>query len=241
MVSALNMGSRRHNEEVEMNTCKVVGVAMVAGWLVGGELALGQLTQRSSVLDSAGTRSSGGTFTNLSAAGQPGGIATSRGGSYYNQAGFLNTFFLKPGLDTDGNGVADEADWDNDGDQLADQNELLGNQFSPVTPTQVNVADSDGDGVPDGAESVAGTDPTDVDALLEIIRITPVGGQDIGWIARGGKTYVVHARTNLLAGTFTPIATNTAVGGTAPWFVTTNAIVDASSIGPEYYAVEVLP
>lgn len=216
----------------------------VLAWVVFGGLngiVQAQFTNKSSVLDSSGTTSSGGSFTNISAAGQPGGITVSSGGSYVNQAGFLNSFSLRPDLDTDGDGLADELDQDNDGDGLADATEIGGSGFSPTTPTGVNTADSDGDGITDGAESVAGTDPTNIDALLEIIRINQAGGQDVGWIARGGKTYVLHARTNLLAGTFTPIATNTAAGGIAPWFVTTNAFVDASNIGAEFYAVEVLP
>jgi len=203
--------------------------------------ASAQFTNKSSVLDGSGTRSSGSSFTNISAAGQPGGIAVSSGGGFVNQAGFLNTFMLKPGLDTDGDGLADELDQDNDNDGLADATEIGGSGFNPTTPTQVNVADTDGDGNPDGAESVAGTDPTNIDAFLEVIRIAQAGGQDVRWIARGGKTYVVHARTSLLAGNFTPIATNTAVGGIAPWFVVTNSMVDVSSVNAEFYAVEVLP
>lgn len=225
-----------------MNRNRVLLV--VLAWVGCGGMdgvALAQITKTSSVLDGSGSTSSGGSFTNFSAAGQPGGITVSSGGSYVNQAGFLNTFFLRPNLDTDGDGVVDELDQDNDGDGLADVAEIGGSGFSPTTPTGVNTADSDGDGASDGAESVAGTDPTNLDALLEIIRINQTGGQDIGWLARGGKTYVLHARTNLLAGNFTPIATNTAVGGIAPWFVTTNAIVDVSNIGAEFYAVEVLP
>lgn len=220
---------------------------LCAGSLMGSLLfipmlsVVAQVSQTSSVLDGSGTRSSGGSFTNISAAGQPGGIAVSSGGSYVNQAGFLNTFSLRPNLDTDGDGLADELDQDNDGDGLADATEIGGSGFSPTTPTGVNTADTDGDGIPDGAESVAGTDPTNIDALLEMIRINQAGGQDVAWVARGGKTYVLLARTNLLAGTYTPIATNTAVGGVAPWFVTTNAIVDASNIDAEFYAVEVLP
>ncbi len=218
----------------------VVVWAMAAGWL-GISDGFAQFTNRSSVLDSSGTRSSGGSFTNLSAAGQPGGIAISSGGGFVNQAGFLNTFMLKPGLDTDGDGLADELDQDNDGDGLADLAEIEGSGFSPTTPTQVNVADSDGDGVPDGAEAVAGTDPSDANALLEVFRIAQAGGQQVQWIARGGKTYRILARTNLLAGGFTPIATNTAVGGAAPWFVVTNTAVDVSSLAAEFYAIEVLP
>lgn len=200
-----------------------------------------QFTNVSSVLDASGTTSSGGNFTNISAAGQPGGIFVSHGGPYVNQAGFLNTFSLRPGLDTDGDGLADEVDQDNDNDQLMDIAEISGSEFNPTTPTQINQSDSDGDGIPDGQESVAGTDPTDEDAQLEIIHIAQAGGQDVGWIARGGKTYVVYARTNFLAGNFTPIATNTAVGGNAPWFVVTNVFVDVSDVNAEFYAVEVLP
>ncbi len=224
-----------------MVNCRLTGITIAL--LVTGVIGIttAQVAHKSSVLNGSGTRSSSGSFTNISAAGQPGGIAVSSGGSYVNHAGFLNTFSLRPGLDTDGDGVADELDLDNDGDQLSDVAEVGGTGFSPVTPTGVNTADTDGDGVPDGAEAVAGTDPTNIDALLEIIRINQAAGQDVGWIARGGKTYVVHARTNQLAGAYAPIATNTAVGGVAPWFVTTNAIVDASSLGSEFYAVEVLP
>lgn len=218
----------------------VVGWMVVAVWLAGSD-GLAQFTNRSSVLDGSGGTSSGGSFTNISAAGQPGGIAVSSGGSFVNQAGFLNTFSLRPNLDTDGDGLANELDSDNDGDGLADLAEIEGSGFSPVTPTQVNVADTDGDGVPDGSESVAGTDPSNPNALLEVFRIAQAGGQQIQWTARGGKTYRVLARTNLLAGTFTPIATNTAGGGVAPWFVVTNTAVDVSSLGAEFYAVEVLP
>jgi len=223
----------------EVRSFWLIPAAML--WTGSTDDGLAQFSQKSSVLDSSGTISSGGSLTNISAAGQPGGIATSRGGSYQNQAGYLNTFFLRPGLDTDGNGLADEADWDNDGDLLADLDEILGDQFNPASPTHVNVADTDGDGIPDGEEAVAGTDPTNINALLEIIRIAHAGGQDVQWVARGGKTYVVHARTNLLAGSYAPIATNTAIGGIAPWFVVTNAFVDVSSLNAEFYAVEVLP
>lgn len=201
----------------------------------------GQLANRSSVVDGSGGLSTGGSYTNYSAAGQPGGIQESAGGSYVNQAGFLQTFNLMPGLDADGDGLANELDRDNDGDQLTDASEISGSSFSPVTPTHVNRADSDGDDVIDGAEAVAGTDPTDATSVFEVFRIAQSSGQQILWTARGGKTYVVHARTNLLSGEFSPIATNIALGGSAPWFVVTNSFVDVSSLPAEFYAVEVLP
>lgn len=202
----------------------------------------GQVSKTSSVLDSGGTSSSGAGYTNLSAVGQPGGTFVSEGGGYYNQAGFINTFVLRPDLDADGDGRPDELEQDNDNDGLTDLSEIQGTAFNPNTVTLVNLADSDGDGVPDGAEAIAGTNPDNIDAALEIIRIAQAGAnRDVRWVARGGKTYVVYARTNLLSGSFTPIATNTAVGGVAPWFVTTNSIFDASSTNVEFYAIEVLP
>ena len=220
---------------------------LVLGWhfifslLVIPDLSIAQITQKSSVLDGSGILSTGGSYTNISAAGQSGGITVSSGGAYVNQAGFLNTFNLRPDLDTDGDGLANEVDQDNDNDQLADAVEIGGTGFDPLTPTSLNTADTDGDGVQDGAEAMAGTDPTNIDALLEIIRINQASGQQVSWIARGGKTYVLHARTNLLAGSFMPIATNIATGGTAPWFVTTNSLVDASTMSAGFYAVEVMP
>ncbi|HMO51812.1 MAG TPA: hypothetical protein PKE26_11475 [Kiritimatiellia bacterium] len=203
---------------------------------------LAQITQTSSVADGMGARSTGGSFTHIGAGGQPGGIATSRGGSYYNQAGFLNTFFLKPGLDTDGNGIPDEADWDNDGDLLSDLDEIIGGLFNPTSPTNPNNVDSDGDGMSDYQEMIAGTDPNNPDALLEVIHIaTAGGGQEVRWVARGGKTYIVQARLDPTAGAFAPLATNLAVGGSAPWFVVTNSFVDLTSTNTEFYAVQVLP
>jgi len=224
-----------------MTSTHKIPIIVFLGLLLSVSTTYAQFTNKSSVLDGSGALSSGGAFTNISASGQPGGITETSGGNFVNQAGFLNTFILKPGLDTDGDGLADELDRDNDNDGLADLSEVGGSGFSPATPTQVNVADSDGDGIPDGAESVAGTDPANMNAFLEIIRITQTSGQDVGWIARGGKTYIVHARTNLLAGNFASIATNTAVGGVAPWFVVTNALTDVTAVETEFYAVEVLP
>ena len=203
-----------------------------------------QFTNKSSVLDGSGTTSSGGSFTNISAAGQPGGIAVSSSGGIVNQAGFLNTFSIKPGLDTDGDGIVDELDQDNDNDGLADINEINGVGFNPSTATLVNVADTDGDGVPDGWEAVAGTDPTDINALLELIAVSnTISGQGVAWLARGNnqKTYVVRARESLLSGANTVIFSNVVAGGIGPWFAVTNTLVDVSTTNVEFYAVEVLP
>jgi len=207
-------------------------------------LSHGQFIQKSSVQDSSGTRSSSGGYTNISAVGQPGGITESSGGGYANQAGFLNTFWLQPLLDTDGDGLPDELDLDNDNDGISDPIELAGSAFIPVSITLINLADTDGDGQMDGWEAVAGTDPNNMDAAFELVAITNApSGRGIAWIARGNnqKTYIVRARTSLIGGVPTVIFSNTVAGGTAPWFVATNSIVDISGTNVEFYAVEVLP
>jgi hypothetical protein len=206
--------------------------------------AWGQFTNKSSVLDGSGTTSAGGTFTNISAAGQPGGIAESSGGGFINQAGFLNTFFMKPGLDTDGDGLANEADPDNDNDALADASEIGGGAFNPNTVTLVNLRDSDGDGMSDGQESVSGTDPNDPNARLALVSITnAAGNRQVAWLARGDsvKKYAVKTTTNALQPYATVIFSNTVAGGSGPWFPVTNAIADSSVTNVEFYAVEVYP
>lgn len=207
-----------------------------------GLTAEAQYTNRSSVLDGSGTLSSGGGYTNISAAGQPGGIAVSAHGGYVNFAGFLNTFVIKSGLDSDGDGIADENDQDNDNDGLADATEIGGGAFNPVTGTQVNIKDSDGDGVSDGQESVSGTDPLDPNAFLRITRIFPSAGQNVGWLARSNKTYKIYYSENSYTYPTNLLTTTLANGfANAPWYSFTNTIVDGATTNARFYAVEAQP
>lgn len=219
-------------------------IALVIAFVAGAVSASAQYTNRSSVLDGSGTRSAGGSFTNISAAGQPGGIAVSSGGGYVNQAGFLNTFSLKPNLDTDSDGLADEVDMDNDNDSLADASELSGSSFAPVTATLPNVADSDGDGLSDAQEAVAGTNPNDLNAGLEFVAITNAAGQrHVAWIARGNneRTYVVRSATDVRGPYNSVVFSNTVAGGANPWYVVTNSVADAAAATNLFFAVEVKP
>jgi len=224
---------------------KSIGISLCTALTWWGALtAQAQFTNRSSVLDSSGTLASGGAFTNISAAGQPGGIATASGGNFVNQAGFLNTFSLKPGLDTDGDGLADELDQDNDNDGLADGTEIGGGAFNPASATLVNLADTDGDGQLDGWEAVAGTDPNNVNALLELIAISNApAGRSVVWLARGNneKTYIVRAATDPRQPYATVLFSNTVAGGTAPWYAVTTSIAHATASNAQFYAVEVQP
>ena len=206
--------------------------------------ASAQYTNASSVLDGSGTTSTGGTYTNISAAGQPGGISVSDGGTYVNQAGFLNTFFIKSGLDTDGDGVADEADLDNDNDDLRDTSEIAGTAFTPATGSGVNTSDSDNDGMNDGRESVGGTDPTDANSSFELVRVLNTGAVgSVTWLARGNneKTYVVKASGPSYTQPNQVIFSNSVAGGTAPWYQVTNTVSDNFATNGRYYAIEVVP
>lgn len=206
--------------------------------------ASAQLTNRSSVLDSAGTRSSGSGYTNHSAVGQPGGIAESTGGSLVNQAGFLQTYILKPGLDTDHDGQPDELDRDNDNDDLADPVEIAGTGFDPIAPTLLNLADTDGDGQLDGWEATAGTDPNNLDSVLKLVAISNApAGRGVAWMARGNnqRIYVVRATSEARQPYSTVIFSNTVSGGSAPWFAVTNAVIDPGASNQQFYAVEVVP
>lgn len=201
-----------------------------------------QYTNRSSVLDSAGARSSQGAVTNLSAAAQPGGITVSTNSSYVHQAGFLHTFLLQGSLDTDHDGLPDELDQDNDADGLSDTAETGGSAFGPATPTLVNVLDTDGDGQADGWEAAAGTDPTDPAARLELVSINN-GPAGVAWRARGNhqKTYVVRAGPDLRHFSGSVLFSNTVAGGSAPWYAVTSTVAETGATNIRFYAVEVLP
>jgi hypothetical protein len=214
----------------------------------GAVSATGQgLTNRSSVLDATGGWSGGGPLSNLCAVGQPGGVRVGAAGDLVHFAGFLNTFALRPDLDHDGDGVADEFDLDNDGDGLTDEQEILGTLFFPTTPTDVNDPDSDHDGFGDAAESGAGTDPLNAGAYLHIVSVAKVTNRVvIGWLARSNVTYAVRSDDWLGGGgVFTgAVGLSTAHGAaSAPWYATTNYYADtnAPATSPTFYRVEVAP
>lgn len=200
----------------------------------------------SSVQDAAGSRTTAASFTNVCAIGQPGGVAVASGsGGMLNYAGFLNTFVMRAALDTDGDGLADEIDPDNDNDELADLTELAGDAFNPATTTDVNKGDSDGDGASDGAEAAAGTDPRSAAARFAIVSVAETaGGTVVGWMARSGTTYRVrHEDTGI--GGFTGWLARVRAGGpaAAPWYATTNYYTDTTAPAGDrrYYRISVSP
>jgi len=232
----------------------VTGAAMLAfllGPLVGLE-AQGEYRNLSSVLDGSGTMSTntvtlpdGKAYTNISAAGQPGGIFISSGGGMTNYAGFLQAVDIKRPDLRDPYGNPYELTTDNDADNLSDLAEILGTNFDPVTATEVNNADTDGDGQPDGAESVAGTDPTNRDLFLQITEIMKGAGNEkvVEWVARDNKRY---RSLTVESPNFTCPGNNVVgtvdvhdVSAPAPWYQTTGTFTNTSALNNRYYIIQV--
>lgn len=154
--------------------------------------SFGQAAQLQKTQVSSGTRAYGGSLTNVAASGQS-CTAVSRNGQIVNYAGFIQSLSLMPSLNHDMDKFYDEIDLDNDGDGLEDQAEILGNSFSPYIPTVVNNSDTDADGMNDGAEWTADTNPTNNSSLLMITDLKRQGaGMQVTW--SGG----VNARQYLL-------------------------------------------
>jgi len=162
-----------------------------------------------------------------------------------NYSGFLNTFLVAMNLDTDGDGIIDENDRDDDGDLLDDTDELAGSGFDPATPSDPLSTDTDGDGADDGAEAQAGTNPDDATSIFEILFSSRLGTTDvIEWRGRDGKQYEVlqaESVSNLIESP-TVVDTVTASGGIGPWFETISVSTNMIPIPTNRaYRIRLLP
>ena len=83
---------------------------------------------------------------------------------------------------------------DSDGDGLSDTDEALAGT-DPLRP------DTDGDGSPDGAEIAAGTDPLDGASRFRITRLTKdslTGFVTVRWDSVPGRSYTLEASSDLV-------------------------------------------
>ena len=193
-----------------------------------------------SVVDGAAGWATNAAARVVVAACQPCPVGASRSASYLNRSGFLSAFVMFPALDNDHDGRCDEDDPDDDNDGLADTVELSGAAFTPASPTDPMRADSDGDGMNDGAEAATGSNPLDPGSLLRILSIHRDGPRTrIAWQGRGGRTYALEGAGTLpaLATNAVPLATVTAVGGAPPWFDTQAIATNATGAAARYYRV----
>jgi len=130
-------------------------VACLTVFLVLPVSLYAQVQEETHVLDGAGGIVGSASFDARFSACQMGPIGDSSSGNFLNRAGFFTSFLLHPLQDADADGIKDEDDPDDDNDDLSDLTEIGGHGFDPQTQTDPLLADSDGDGMSDGEESVA--------------------------------------------------------------------------------------
>jgi predicted outer membrane repeat protein len=95
--------------------------------------------------------------------------------------------------------------------------------------------DTDGDGQGDRMEVFAGTDPTDPESNMRMVRPSDVGASiRIPWASVAGKTYMVKRSLNLMNGFTDTVKSN--IVATPPDNVYTGALL--SGIGPCMYQIE---
>ena len=118
----------------------------------------------------AGSRMTNSTYSVISSWRQPTETKETSSQEYVNRSGIIHVFTVNEVLDTDGDGIVNEDDPDNDNDGLSDVEEITGARFDPPVPSDHNDPDSDDDGATDWEESVAQTNPRDPSSVPYVGR-----------------------------------------------------------------------
>lgn len=223
-----------------MNSGKVSGrfygsVGLYFCWIT---LAFAQNDETARVLDGCGGWSSNAIYTTVIAACQSCPVGVISGSTYISRGGFMESFLLDPGMDNDGDGIADENDPDDDNDGLCDTQEIDGTAFDPVTPTSPFLIDTDGDGVSDSIEVLSGTDPLDSRSVFEIASIgRDLSGVHITWNSREWLTYDLLRGSSLDELSISPVLVIavTAGSGSGVWHETQSTATDPSGTVKSFY------
>ena len=151
------------------------------------------ITMDAAVFNSGGGWTSNSAVRSIASIGEGIGGYYMAGTGYQTYHGSLNEFVLEPGEDTNGNGICDENDPDDDADGISDILELAGTQFDPTTPTNPKVTDSDNDGYSDVDEAAMGTNPLDANSLLQVVAISreSIGNVVVTWEGRESYDYEI--------------------------------------------------
>lgn len=207
--------------------CRTRTVCLLVLLLIAaGRLVFSAPEQQSGVSGSSGHTAASGALQCVSAGGQSGGYSHCRNASLRHFGGFVGGCTLMPALDTDGDGLSNELDSDNDGDTLTDDEERSGSPWLPASvASDRNDPDTDDDGFTDGAEALAGTDPTSTRSALTIVGIQPAASTNmtITWLARHGKTYRLVHYSSLSGPATTSLVSTVTVNdpsAAAPWYET---------------------
>ncbi|MGA2855117.1 MAG: choice-of-anchor J domain-containing protein [Verrucomicrobiota bacterium] len=111
------------------------------------------------------------------------------------------------------------------------------NFFGGVSTNRTRFTDSDGDGMPDYAEFIAGTNPTNAASLFKFLSATSRtnGIVEFQWSAIPGRAYQVQGSTNLVVG-WMPLTGWLQALGSSMSQATTN-----SNSGSQFFRVQVQP
>lgn len=146
-------------------------------------------------------------------------------------------------VDTDGDGIFDDTDPDDDNDGLNDAEEETGtDDWRTVLNPQRKItdpldADTDHDGQDDGAESLAWTDPTDPKSLFALTQVSIAeSGSDLRWSSSPARSYQVWHSQDMLSWTLVSNVVPGSPENTTEW---SGTIAPGTSQG--YFRVEVLP
>ena len=213
-----------------------VSIALVTAWALVVSAAP---EQQSSTVSACGLWSSNATVRTVCAVAQPGTVGVSSDGRFTHYSGFIGGAFIRPGT-TNAQGVALEADPDNDDDGLTDTAEVSGSAFGGHATTDPNAADSDRDGMSDAQEAAGMFDPNDPGHSLTIRSLAHNGGNlSMTWIGKGGDTTnAVLWSGNLISDDFTNTLHRAAYpGGDFPWFKVTNTHDWAASATSRFFRV----